>query len=57
MMFHDPEAPLFDEDDPWDDFQLRTTDRRLEISYNRKTGEHFTVERPTVRVPPSSSRS
>jgi hypothetical protein len=57
MMFHDPTAPLFDEDDPWDDFELRTTDhRRLEVSSNRDTGEYFTVERPTVRGPPTPGR-
>jgi len=57
MMFHDPEAPLFDEDDPWDDFELETTDhRRLEVSYHRDTGEHFTVERPTASGPSSPGR-
>jgi len=58
MMFHDPEAPLFDEDDPWDDFELRTTNhRRLDVSYNWVTGEYFTVERPTVRGAPTPGRS
>jgi hypothetical protein len=58
MMFHDPEALLFDEDDPWDDFELWTADhRRLEVSYNRETGEYFMVERPTARGPPTPDRS
>jgi len=57
MMFHDPEAPLFDEDDPWEDFELRMAGhRRLEVSYHRDTGEHFTVERPTTGGSPAPGR-
>ena len=57
MMFHDSGGPLSDEDDPWDEFELWTTDhRRIEVSYNHKTGAYFTVERPTACGPPARDR-